>query len=372
MKHEISVGNVILRVYNKNPAVFIDQNLPAFITAVCNELQTVAQKLIIDLQAISENQLRVNLQTREIEDVKGTMSGEELVDLTRRFFYCQYQSLLMLTSLMLSIEQLLCNRANPNHLFMAAAGDKQQTQKALWKSQFTSHQFSHGLADEVHRIVSFWLTTQVFLDKNMPLEIRVIFLQLVILVVKTKDAVNKLHASGEALYDFVREAIEKIATFEEQHYRAIEEALIFLLMVSVLEQGQEMGAMIAIQCDTILWIYEKKQKLKKLIECVLCQFRKISMYEGSISTALKKRSAEGNSTVNFDSKILQDVKYGNDLLHNLQLWRVKAAQQGEGKRGFQSADCMHIEDYLNQGGSDDPLTSNIMKLKLPLLSKRST
>ena len=53
----------------------------------------------------------------------------------------------------------------------------------------TNHLSQSILTDTVHSIVSFWLQSQIFLSRYMPLEIRVTFLQMMNLVVKTKDSV---------------------------------------------------------------------------------------------------------------------------------------------------------------------------------------
>lgn len=148
--------------------------------------------LIMDLQVIEENSLQIDPQKRTIIDPKGVFDEEKREEFQKGFNYRQYQALLMLTALMLAIEQLLSNPFNPNHLFMTSAGDKQQSQKAIWKSYMSSHLSQSILADKVHSVVSFWLSTQVFLDKHLPLEIRISFLQLMILVVKTKESVSRL------------------------------------------------------------------------------------------------------------------------------------------------------------------------------------
>lgn len=144
-----------------------------------------------------------------------------------------------------------------------------------------------------------------------------------------------------------------------------------MLIINVVEQGLEFVTMIAGQCDTYLAIHEKKKKLKKLIECIMAQVCKNNQYQSSIIHSIKKRQAlEG--TVTMDPKVAQDGKYGNDLFQAFQLWRTKAVQPAEGSKRFQFAECTTLEDNLTQGGGDDLLTSNIAKLKLPILSRKST
>jgi len=103
----------------------------------------------------------------------------------------------------------------------------------------------------------------------MPIEIRIAFLQLMILVVKTKESVSRLQKNNDSLLDFIQDVVKKIANTEEQSYRPVEEALIFMLIINVVEQGLEFVTMVTGQCDTYLAIHEKKKKLKKLIECVI-------------------------------------------------------------------------------------------------------
>lgn len=50
----------------------------------------------------------------------------------------------------------------------------------------------------------------MFLDKNLPLEIRISFLQLMILVVKTKESVARLQKNNDSLLDFIQDAVKKI------------------------------------------------------------------------------------------------------------------------------------------------------------------
>jgi len=54
------VQDVILRVYNKNPAVFINTKLNTFILNVSIKLQSVAQELF-KLGQIEDNQLDADL-----------------------------------------------------------------------------------------------------------------------------------------------------------------------------------------------------------------------------------------------------------------------------------------------------------------------
>jgi len=138
MANEIIVDKVILRIFNKNPAVFLDIGLNKLIEDVCQLLQGVAQMLIMDLQVIEENGLKIDAQSRSIVDPKQAFDEEKRQEFQKGFNYRQYQALLMLTSLLLAIEQLLSNPFNPNHLFMSHPGDKQQSQKAIWKSYISS------------------------------------------------------------------------------------------------------------------------------------------------------------------------------------------------------------------------------------------
>jgi hypothetical protein len=66
MQNEIIVDDVILRIYNKNPAVFTDKSLYTLVTTVCQTLQGVAQKLFRDQQIIDENHFKIDPKTREI------------------------------------------------------------------------------------------------------------------------------------------------------------------------------------------------------------------------------------------------------------------------------------------------------------------
>ena len=107
LEEELRISQVILRMYNRNPAVFINVKLNSFITDVARELQEV---FMLFLRIRSSEKKDIGDLTRK-HDSMGQASN-----LQKFFQYLQYKAQLLLTTLLLSIEQLLQNEYNPNLL----------------------------------------------------------------------------------------------------------------------------------------------------------------------------------------------------------------------------------------------------------------
>jgi hypothetical protein len=100
LENETRIGSVILRQFNSNPSVFINTKLHMFITEIAAELYKVSQSLF---------QFRQSGQDPSKFD-----KGPDMPDFEKIYFYNCYKAQLLLTSLLLSIEQLSQNEFNPN------------------------------------------------------------------------------------------------------------------------------------------------------------------------------------------------------------------------------------------------------------------
>ena len=101
---------VILRNYNKNPSVFINVKLNTFITEVANQLFEVSQ----ELWALRNGPNADQLTEDRVYKLRG--NPERMSNDLRKFWFLSYKAQLQLTTLLLSIEQLLYNEFNPNLL----------------------------------------------------------------------------------------------------------------------------------------------------------------------------------------------------------------------------------------------------------------
>lgn len=114
----------------------------------------------------------------------------------------------MLTSILLSIEQLLFNDFNQNRLMANKKEDKNAETK-FYKQIIEKTTEQTQLDHKVYPILGFWLQTQVFLSKNIPVEIRLTFLQIIYLIIDVADAVKVLK-DNQSLMQFITDSIEKI------------------------------------------------------------------------------------------------------------------------------------------------------------------
>ena len=143
---------MIVRVYNRDPSVFIREKLNSFILEICKETNLVARELF-DLR-------KQNIE----EDIR--------TDLQPKFEHLCHKSSLLLSSLLLSLEQLLFNDANQNRMLVSGAigtGGNSNSNRA-------TRDLSYGIFDnkiyknfidkttdqvqvdhEVFRLLEFWM-----------------------------------------------------------------------------------------------------------------------------------------------------------------------------------------------------------------------
>ena len=110
LEKEERIIEVILRNYNHNPAVFINTKLNIFITEVASQLFSVSQQIYTLRQDDTEGMLQAS-KIYAIRDHPERMSETQ-----RKYKYYCHQAQLQLTTLLLSLEQLLYNEYNPNLL----------------------------------------------------------------------------------------------------------------------------------------------------------------------------------------------------------------------------------------------------------------
>jgi len=109
-------------------------------------------------------------------------------------YYC-YQSLLMLTTLLLSMEQFLNNENNPN-----VAKFKKEDKK--------QGNTGNREMEDLFQYFAFWLQSQVFLQQHIPEKIRITFLQILCMTVNEKkfDYEDRL---VEVINDYLERAKQK-------------------------------------------------------------------------------------------------------------------------------------------------------------------
>lgn len=100
IEKELLVEQVILRLYNCNPAVFIDYKLTTFITKLSDDIYNLSRDLY-DLK-------------NQIQQTKQEQAGWSESYLQTKYQFTCYKALVLLTALLLSLEQLLTNDFNPN------------------------------------------------------------------------------------------------------------------------------------------------------------------------------------------------------------------------------------------------------------------
>ena len=105
LEEEERTAGIILRVYNKNPNVYIKKKLEDFTLKIVEELEKVQQNLYN-----LKNSEDISVFSQPIEEHE---NPGDVVHSRKKFFFECHQAQLKLTALLLSIEQLL-NDENPN------------------------------------------------------------------------------------------------------------------------------------------------------------------------------------------------------------------------------------------------------------------
>jgi hypothetical protein len=162
MWKEKIIDKVILRIYNRNPAVFIGNSLTSFITDVSANIYKLSQKLY---------------------DFNSKHTPEEKTDNPQYQYYC-YKAQVLLTSLLLSLEQLLNNEFNPN---LPNPRRNENSQGISKFGEILIDNLVHRkevIENRVYLYLKMWLQNPVFLDEAIDKNIRITFLQVVYLVVE--------------------------------------------------------------------------------------------------------------------------------------------------------------------------------------------
>jgi len=103
----------------------------------------------------------------------------------KTFDYHCYQSIVMLTSILLSMEQLQMNEFNPNrHSLPLHRKDEKNAEYKMQKHVLSKTCDVTTLEDRVYQNINGWLQQYVFLDKRLPIEIRITFLQLIYQIIE--------------------------------------------------------------------------------------------------------------------------------------------------------------------------------------------
>lgn len=119
----------------------------------------------------------------------------------------------------------------------------------------------------------------MFLSKTIPVEIRLTFLQIIYLIIDVADAVKVLK-ENQSLMQFITDSIERISSdrfsktsklsFIYNKPVSVEEALILFITQKMLRKDSEpTPVLLTTSITKLLKIYEKKKKLRKLVEFIL-------------------------------------------------------------------------------------------------------
>mmetsp|Transcript_29965 Transcript_29965/g.29168 ORF Transcript_29965/g.29168 Transcript_29965/m.29168 type:complete len:225 (+) Transcript_29965:2098-2772(+) len=223
----------------------------------------------------------------------------------------------MLTSILLSIEQLLYNDYNPNRLMATKKEDKNAEAK-FYKQIIEKITEQAQLDNRVYPIFSFWLQTQVFLSKQMPVEIRITFFQIIFLIIDMNDAI-KILKDNQCLMQFITDSIEKIIT--DRLPKTLEEALVLFITQKMLRKDPEpTPTLITTSMSKLIKIHDKKKKLRKLVEFIFILMAQDSQYKQSVIGSIQQHQASSK----IDIRILQDGKHENESTEAImKIWRPK-------------------------------------------------
>ena len=96
----------------------------------------------------------------------------------------------MLTTLLLSIEQLVQNEYNPNLMQTRKENQHNDAQGQLYSKLIERSTDQIQIEEQVYKYFSVWLKSSLFLDNHISDEIRITFLQVLYLIIDIPDAMN--------------------------------------------------------------------------------------------------------------------------------------------------------------------------------------
>jgi len=113
--------------------------------------------------------------------------------------------------------------------------------------------------------------------RYIPIEIRLTFLQIIFLIIDVSDSVKALKENGDSLLNFLYETISHIHADKFSKtgnnsflYFIVEEAMVLLIAQKILRKDPDTTPkLINSSMQKLFKIYEKKKKLKKLVEFIL-------------------------------------------------------------------------------------------------------
>jgi len=104
--------------------------------------------------------------------------------------------------------------------------------------------------------------------RYIPIEIRLTFLQIIFLIIDVSDSVKALKENGDSLLNFLYETISHIHA--DKFSKTVEEAMVLLIAQKILRKDPDTTPkLINSSMQKLFKIYEKKKKLKKLVEFIL-------------------------------------------------------------------------------------------------------
>ena len=202
LEKEERIIDVILRNFNQNPAVFINTKLNMFITEVATQLFSVSQYLYAKRQDDTLGELKAEKIARLIENPE-RMSANQ-----RQYKYLCSQAQLQMTALLLSIEQLLYNEFNPN-LLQSRHEEKLDAQAKLTAQLILRTTDIRQVEERVFKYFTMWMQYPVFLDDELPIDLRITFLQVLFLIIDAPGSMAFFKKS-EVPLDFVTKLINKV------------------------------------------------------------------------------------------------------------------------------------------------------------------
>ena len=241
----------------------------------------------------------------------------------------------MLTTLLLSIEQLLQNEYNPN-LLQTKKDSNLDAQGQLYAKLIERSTDQIQIEEQVYKYFKVWLQSPVFLDNHISDEIRITFLQVLYLIIDVPDSMTFFKTSEVPLH-FITDTIFKISKDQKDNQGLVEDSLVLLITQKMLRRDSEYTcSQLATEATLrqLLQIGNTKKNLSKHIEYIMFLISTNSQYASNVHVVLEQRGRNKHELDKYKSSERAEIFN--------QMWRPKPSSSGHAKTYYEFNDVDKI------------------------------
>ncbi|CDW89296.1 UNKNOWN [Stylonychia lemnae] len=411
--HETIITNLIVRVFNKNPAVYIAE----FTKGLCIQLDKQLFCLQEILNIFSKGDLEYEANN---DDFVVQIRAEvfTIKQIRKKFKYCSQQTLQVMSAILLVLEQYLLNSYNPNkkrnrselgadpekrsqqaksqeqaqkkdsltsqsHLSLPQSQEQARSSIFKTKSQIqilnskqvqNLNEDSSSIPQIYLELLAVWFDSSLLTSSNTPIELRMTFLQMIIL---TLDIPEILLAIGDYILEFTSRILHKI--IDDVETKNIEDIMRLTIVDKMLAVGgREMILKFFTfnqyqNFESLKRIYCMNKKLVNIIEhifIIMSQQEQCKQTFTQLSQTVSDDFIILNPFAQQDQEInwkdilkprLDQIQMGQEFVN---IWRNRPATESEARKYYSYNDVTVLEDKLEE--------QNVTKIKnLPYISTKA-